>query len=296
MVKSFYCIFVVFAFACCSQVAVENPTDKFQEGKKLSKLESDKMGEISGGAASVNNSGFFWLHNDSGNAAELYLVDESLNILLTCTLPVDNRDWEDMAVGPGPEKGKYYVYIGDIGDNDSKHEKKYIYRFQEPVWDKETRKLAITQFDTITFKLEGKKKDTETILLDPSTNDLFIISKRDDPVWVYQLKYPYSTDSTIVAKKAFALPFTQIVGGDVSPDGKKLLLKNYEHVFYWEMTSAIPFAELMQQKPYEIPYEREPQGETIMWARDQSGFYTVSEKNVGKSSYLYLYKQKNLKR
>ena len=29
----------------------------------------------------------------------------------------DNCDWEDIAVGPGPDPQKTYIYIGDIGGN-----------------------------------------------------------------------------------------------------------------------------------------------------------------------------------
>jgi hypothetical protein len=293
MKRTFFCVAFLCGLIGCSKVAVENPTDQFLKGQKLSKLENNQLEEISGGAASVNNPGLFWLHNDSGNSADLYLVDDSLRVLFTCSIPVENRDWEDMAIGPGPQAGKSYIYLGEIGDNDSKYSQKYIYRFEEPQWDKASKTFAVTDVDTITFQLEDRNKDTETLMIDPASSDLYIISKRDDPNTLYQIRYPYSTDSTVIAKKLFNLPFTQIVSGDFSPDGKGILIKNYEHVYYWENTNGISVPELMKQQPREVPYEKEPQGETIMWARDNSGFYTVSEINVGKNSYLYLYKNKD---
>jgi hypothetical protein len=296
MIQNFFCVVSLCALIGCSKITVENPTDKFHEAKKLVELKSKKLEEISGGAASAVNSGLFWLHNDSGNPPELFLVNDSLKILFTLNLPVENRDWEDMAIGPGPVPGKNYVYLGEIGDNKAKFPIKYIYRFEEPAWDGKSAKSAIEKVDTIAFRLEGENKDTETLLIDPSTKDLYIISKREEPVWVYQLKFPYSTDTTITAKKLFSLPYFQIVSGDFSADGKCILLKNYEHVFYWENEKGVSVPELLSQQPNEVPYELEPQGETIMWARDNSGFYTVSEINVGKNSYLYLYKQKNLKK
>jgi hypothetical protein len=292
-IKKFVFFTMIWALlVSCSGSTLENPTDRFMAGKKLSVVESKKLEEISGGAASANNPGLLWVHNDSGNPAEIYLVNEKLSVLFTCSLPVENRDWEDIAVGPGPEEGKNYIYLGEIGDNSSRYDTKYIYRFEEPKWDQHTPRLALTDLDTISFRLEGKKKDTETLLLDHVTKDLYIISKRDEPVWLYQLKYPYSTDTLIEAKKVFSLPFVQIVGGDMSPGNKGLLLKNYEHVYFWENDRSLPLTELLKEKPLEVPYELEPQGESIMWARDDSGFYTVSEKNVGKTSYLYLYEYK----
>ncbi len=281
------------AIAACSKVVVENPTDKFSEGQPVSKVEHKKLGEISGGAASANNEGYFWVHNDSGNDPELFLVDEKLTIHATCVLPVENRDWEDMAIGPGPEAGKQYIYLGEIGDNISRFATKYVYRFEEPRWDRKSSTISPGKIDTIAFRLEGGTKDTETLLLDPSTKDLYIISKREEPVWVYVLDFPYATSGINTARRLFSIPFTQIVSGDIASDGKNILLKNYEHIYFWDNDKNLSVPELLKQRPFEVPYILEPQGETIMWARDRSGFYTVSEKNTGKTSYLYLYKEKD---
>jgi len=46
-----------------------------------------------------------------------------------------NRDWEDMAIGPGPVDGQQYLYIGDIGDSLAQYDIKYIYRVPEPCVD-----------------------------------------------------------------------------------------------------------------------------------------------------------------
>ena len=42
-----------------------------------------------------------------------------------------NFDWEDITVGPGPEKGESYIYVGDIGGN-TDQVGYAIYRVQEP--------------------------------------------------------------------------------------------------------------------------------------------------------------------
>lgn len=296
MINRIVFAFVLWGLTSCSNVPIENPTEEFSAGQKITKLENSKLKEISGGAASANHPGLFWLHNDSGNPSEIYLVDQDLQIRATCALPVENRDWEDIAIGPGPEVGINYIYLAEIGDNISQYPTKYIYRFREPFWDSTSQELQVPKLDTISFRLEGKNKDTETLLIDPATNDLYVISKRDEPVWLYQLKFPYPTDTITQAKKIHSLPFKQIVAGDVSADGKQVLLKNYEHVYYWNNEKGVSIPQLLKTPPFEVPYEIEPQGETIMWARDQTGFYTLSEKNLGKDSYLYSYKRKNERR
>ncbi len=90
-----------------------------------------------------------------------------------------------------------------------------------------------------------------------------------------------------------SLPFTQIVAGDISDDGKQVLLKSYEFVYYWSNPSGKPLLELLKEKPEDVPYEEEPQGESITWAKDGSGFYTLSEQNITTDTYLYFYERKN---
>lgn len=290
------CAVVFLLCVGCSRSEIENPTDVFAPAQRIIELNNKKLKEISGIAASRRNPGLFWVHNDSGNEPEIYLVDTSLKIHLTCQIgKVENRDWEDIAVGPGPEEGKTYVYVGEIGDNKARHQLKYIYRFEEPLLHEGVKKLTLGTYDTITFRLEDKRKDAETLLIDPNTKFLYVISKREKPVWLYELPFPQSTKDTIVARKVISLPFTQIVAGDVRSDAKEVLLKNYEQVYYWRSDKPMAIPHLLRTPHFEVPYEIEPQGEALSWSHDGAGFYTISEKNVGKNTYLYYYQDQSRK-
>ena len=289
----YWCGLLIILAGCSSRPVLENPSHEFLPGKKLAELTNKKLKEVSGIAASVANPGYIWAHNDSQNGTEVYLVDTKLKIALTCKLAgVENRDWEDIAVGPGPEDGKSYLYVGEIGDNDAKYRFKRVYRFEEPVLADSKKKIDIVAFDTIIFRLP-RKKDAEALLIDPANKNLYIVTKRENPVHLYELVYPYSTRDTLNAKEVMSLPFTQIVAGDISDDGKSVLLKSYEHVYYWNNTAGKTLPELLRQKPEDVPYEEEPQGESITWARDGSGFYTLSEQNITSDTYLYFYERKN---
>ncbi|MEM9831568.1 MAG: hypothetical protein AAF944_13090, partial [Bacteroidota bacterium] len=83
--------------------------------------------------------------------------------------------------------------------------------------------------------------------------------------------------------------FNQPVGGDLSLDGRELLIKSYVQVLYWQRESSeTSLFELMQQEPKILPYVAEPQGEAIGWAADRSGFFTLSEKgSVTPNLYFY---------
>ena len=276
------------AVSCSQKKSDPGDSGVFMPSRRLAELTEKKLGEVSGLAMSAANPGFFWAHNDSGNPAIVYLVDENLKIRMSCRLKgIKNRDWEDITVGPGPDEHKRYVYVADIGDNNSKYRFKHIYRFEEPVLKDENTETTVTLFDTITFKLEDGKKDMETIMVHPATKDIYFVSKRERPVYVYELKYPFSKD-TLMAKKIAQLPLTQIVAGDFSPDGSEVLMKNYDNIYYWDLKGkSLP--EGLKQKPQIVNYTEEPQGEAITFNLDGSGFYTLSEKIGGEKTYLYYY-------
>lgn len=283
------CLLLFFvAVSCFQKKGGPANSDVFMPSRRLAQLTNTKLEEVSGITTSVANPGLFWAHNDSGNPAVVYLVDEDLKVRLSCKLKgVRNRDWEDIAIGRGPDKTKRYVYVADIGDNNAKYSLKHLYRFEEPVLGNQSGEILISDFDTITFRLEDGKKDTETIMVHPETSDVYVVSKREKPVYVYELKYPFSKD-TLTAKKVISLPLTQIVSGDFSPDGDEILLKNYDNIYYWDLDGKA-FAEGLKRAPAIINYTEEPQGEAIAFNLDGSGFYTLSEKVTGEKTYLYFY-------
>jgi hypothetical protein len=268
-----------------------DPATNFEKGQPLSELTDKKLKEASGLAASVGNPNMLWTHNDSGNDPEIFLVDRNLEIKLTVRLAgVENRDWEDITVGPGPDPSKNYVYVGDIGDNDSVYPEKYIYRFPEPTLGSDDQ-ISVSAFDKIVFRLEDGVKDTESLFIDASSKNLYVISKREEPVFVYELKYPQPTGDVLTARKIGSLPFKGIVAADRFSKGD-IIMKNYTHIFYWENKEREDVATLLKRPPLEVPYEAEPQGESIAWAVNGTGFYTLSEKKKKQPSYLYFYSRR----
>src|SRR5438309_1605081 len=66
--------------------------------------------EASGVAASRNNPGVLWTHNDSGHPAQIYALDTQGRLLGTYAVP-GNTDNEDIAIGPGPVPNVDYLYV-----------------------------------------------------------------------------------------------------------------------------------------------------------------------------------------
>ena len=280
----------VLLFFSCSTNTPETATSTFSGPRDIALVDA-KLPEASGLASSVVNRGSMWSVNDSGNPAEVYLIDSMAHVILTCKLPVENRDWEEVLVGPGPINGKTYVYVGEIGDNNAIYDTKYIYRFEEPSVGDATTGEAVKDIilaDTLKIQMPDGRRDTETMLIDPLTKDLYIISKREDSVGVYKVPQPF-TKEVMTARKVAKIPFFKIVAGQFSPDGTEVILKDYDHVYYWKRSKDEPLETLLLRKPELLPYEREAQGESLTWKPDGSGYYTLSETNPGKPAYLKFY-------
>ncbi len=289
MLRAFTLYLVLFCIAAgCRPPKKSN--ELFSYGEETGKV-SHRLEEASGLVASIGNPGFLWCVNDSGNPPEVFLLDDHAEIQMTCKLPdIRNRDWEDIAIGPGPVPGKNYLYVADIGDNLAQYDYKYIYRIEEPLLTGGKEQI-ISNFDTLTIQMPDGKRDTEALLIDPSTHDLFIISKREKQVGLYRAAYPFGND-TLVLEKVETLPFEKIVAGSISPDGSEVLLKDYKKIYYWKRAEGETLPGLLLRKPIELPYKPEVQGEAITWANGGASFYTLSESAEGHRASLMLYKRK----
>jgi hypothetical protein len=211
---------------------------------------------------------------------------------------IQNRDWEDIAIGPGPEEGQQYLYIGDIGDNRAQHDLKYVYRVPEPhvTADQTPREVSLSDIETITFRYPDGERDAETLLLDPTTKDLYVISKRETKVRVYRASYPQSTTAPMTLEHVVTLALNErdtmsawLTGGDISPSGQEILLKSYIGVYYWSRAPGQPVHDALRAAPTLLPYIPEPQGEAVCWKADGGGYYTVSEERDAIPAHLYFY-------
>jgi hypothetical protein len=272
--------------AACSGNKVSN---LFSSATKCGVV-SSKLEEASGLVASAAQEGYFWTHNDSGNGAELFLIDSAANIAATVKLAnVTNRDWEDITLGSGPQTGKMYLYVGDIGDNEARYPYKIIYRVEEPdVISNET----IESIDTLYIQLPDGTRDTEALMIDPISTEMFIVSKREDSVRLYQFNHNWKSGDTLTAELKIKLPYFNTVAADISADGSEVLLKNYDHVYYWKRSGSEPIADLLTRTPLELKYKPEKQGEAIAWSRDGKGYYTLSESSKDERARLLFYKRK----
>ena len=290
MNKRLTIVFLVFLTLNPISTMAQQPL--FGEPVDLGLINSAEINEASGLVASRITPGVLWTHNDSGDNSRIFALNEQGQLLATCKLVnIDTRDCEDIAVGRGPLDSVSYLYVADIGDNDAQHESSFIYRFPEPGIDLALRdhSLKIRGVETIAFQYPDGSRDAETLLSDPVTGDLFIVSKRDKAARVYRLPFPQPTGQVMTAEYVCTLPFTSAVSGDISAAGDEILIKNYLYVYYWPRLLSQTVGQALAQTPSTIPYQVEPQGEAIAWKQDGSGFFTLSEETFNIEARLYYY-------
>ena len=270
----------------------------------LGEIKYDMIDEASGIASSKNNSNIIWIHNDSGDRSRIYAVGiDGSHLGVVNITGVIARDWEDMCIGPGPEKNIDYIYIGDIGDNFSTKEKKRIHRFKEPIINLDSMQvpfsISIKEVETITFSYPDKKFDSETLMIDSSTKDLYLVTKRQNPAQIYRLPFPQSTEQTIdaeyvgnlsIPKKGEYPALDWVSSGEISRDGKQVLIKTYDNIYLIKKKNNLDLFSTLNSTQKELKYIPEPQGEAVCFRWDQLGYYTVSEEYDKIPAHIYYYK------
>ena len=281
--------FIFFFSLIACQSTVVKPV-QFSAEPTQTAIDADQINEASGIVDSRSMPGTLWVEQDGGNPAELALLGYDGHIRGKLAIPnASNRDWEDLTSGPGPRENINYLYIAEIGDNAGQHGQYTIYRLPEPKSLTDVPSLV----ERIRFTYPDGARDAETLLLDPQTRDLFIVSKRETKVRLYRLPYPQSTTSTTTAELLGELPFTFVTGGAFSPDGSEIVLRTYTNVFYWSRKKGQSVADAIQRTAsLDLPYRLEPQGEAICFDRENKGYFTLSEKANGINPTLNYYLRK----
>lgn len=262
-------------------------------------LQDREMDETSGIAASDINEDLYYIHNDSGDTSRFFAIKPDGHLVSTIYFKGDLNeelgvhDCEDIAVGPGPDSGKSYVYMGDIGDNYSVRKYITVYRMEEQASWADDKTIHQVKPVPVHFKYPDGPKDAETLMIDPIEKLIYIVSKRQDSVGVYTSPLNYNPDDTLVLTRRCRLhfsgykPFKWITAGDISKDGTQVLLKNYVNVFYWKRKPGEHIWQTLLRPRRELPYTQEKQGEGIGFTPDGKGYYCVSE---GVYTPIYYYK------
>lgn len=191
------------------------------------------VSEASGLAESRFSPGRFYTHDDSGGEASVYVLAEDGSVRATVPLAgTTNRDWEDIAIGPGPKGDS--VYVGDIGDNAAVHDSIRVHRIPEPSLEGVAEGATLDPItpETVEFTYPDGPRDAEALVVDPAVGDIYVITKREDSARVYRASEPeFGGAGTTELEFVGELDYAGVVAADACPDGETVLTKTYFNVY-----------------------------------------------------------------
>ena len=250
------------------------------------KLESVALTEASGLAVSRGSPGVLWTHNDSDpDGPRLYTFTSAGAPLGIYSLQgATVRDWEDMALGPGPKVGQDYLYVGDIGDNLEQYPSITVYRAPEPPVDpgKSGVVASIGGVEVLTFTYPGgQAHNAETLIVDPQLGDLYVVTKANDGVSkVFLGAAPLTTGPSRELEQVGQLELGiggLSTGGAVSSAGDWVVVRTYFFARMWPRPAGAPLWQAFVGAGCSVPLAVELQGEAIAFAATGLDYFTTSE-------------------
>jgi len=253
-------------------------------------LQSDDLKEASGVAASKCQPDVYWTHNDSGDGPLVYAINRKGEHLGVWKIAdAGNKDWEDIATYLDAEGG-CSIIIADTGNNELKRNDLTIYRISEPRVSNDSRissnkaPLSGPSADSLLFSYPDSPHDAEALLVHPGTGDIFVLTKsRNAPSGVYKIEPKFGGSDQVAMKvaeiKVPAVPNGTVTGGDISPDGKRLVVCDYFAGYELALPEgAGNFNEIWSQKPVRIDLGEREIGEAVAYTQDGSAIIALSEK------------------
>jgi hypothetical protein len=264
--------------ALCTSTLTEPTEIDFVDGE---------VPEESGIVPSPTTPGLLWMHNDSGDSAQLYAVTTAGRVLGALVLPdVVAVDFEDLAAAPCPDALSACLWVADVGDNGASREAVAVYAVQEPAI------ATALSFGTIDaqrvwhfpFALEGGPGDVEGVVVLPDASAVILYEKINDGARILRLDAPFLEDTLGLAEQrgTFDTPgsgqaLRLVTAADLHPTGARLLVRTYAALWEVDLSDGLALHAITQSDFVQIATPTEAQGEAACYDEDGTGVWTVSE-------------------
>jgi hypothetical protein len=259
------------------------------QATELGTVAFEEIDEASGLVDSRANPGVLWVHNDSGDEAYLYALNYDGEHL--GEWEIENaraRDWEDLATGRDPQTGAWMLYIGDIGDNPGNRDSISVYRVPEPIVIADGGEQGGTLVAAhIELNYPDKASfNAETLLLDPATDDLYVVTKDyGGSTGVFRKPAPHHDGERATLEEIAWLDFSSdplggnaTTGGAFSPLGDRFVIRTYATTAYlWIRDGADSVQEALEADPCTVTMPAERQAETIAFSARGDALLSISE-------------------
>jgi hypothetical protein len=239
----------------------------YDPGQVLFRVTDPRITESSGLVAGVASDRLF-THNDSGDGARFFALGPDGRTVATYVLKgVQARDWEDIERGP-----RRTLWLADIGDNRATRDRGVlVHEVPEPIG-------ASATLTPVSYRLryEDGPHDAEALLISTTTGRLVIVTKSLAGGEVYEAPAHLAAGVPNVLRHVGSVPVPEVTGGDVSPDGSRVVLRNYTAAYEWPVPRG-DVAAALRGTPERIPLPLQQQGEGISYRRDSDALLVSSE-------------------
>ncbi len=269
--------------------------DETWKRTRVGTADPSELSEVSGLACSRVTPGYLWAQGDDSYKVRALKPDGTY--VSTIRLGKKYRDWEDICCGMYNDTS--YVFVGIFGDNGRNYKNDYyIYYFKEPEIVEGDIEVDV---DTIHFGYpDGEAHNAETLMYDNVEQMLYIVDKygpTDAMGVIYSLPFRKDYEGMQVltewTKLGSGQYFMNPTGGDITPDGKQIIVKNEAFMLIWNREEGESVADAMARRPKQVKaYKKESQGEAIAWL-DSTTFYTTSDSGVNEPIYMYTKQEPN---
>jgi len=285
-------IVLVLVFLLAAGNEAKGGCPSFQAGLQVGTVANNSLDEISGIAVSRKDSEVIWTHNDDGDAQVFAMNTQGTHLGIYNLSGANNRDWEDIAIGPGPDPNKDYLYVADVGNNSGLTDYTYsIYRVAEPNISSTQSPVEIdlTDVNTLLVKYpDSLRHGCETILVDHLNGDIYLCTRDrwgDDNgiMKVYRYPAPQTPDVPYTMQHVADVQLINgemAVGGDVSPRDSSIIIRTKgaaERVLLWQRVYGTDFWDAFDNPVCVMPSISEPQGEAVCFDPNGCAYYTISE-------------------
>ncbi len=262
---------------------------EFTEPSTAGRFANPQLNGPSGLAASRQYPGVLYAQLDTGGPASVFATTTDGRDLAQYALEdLEQNDWEDIAVGPGPD-GKQYIFVGDIGDNaaggmggGSARAEVQIYRFAEPEVSLSMDSAVVdVSWEVLRFTYPDGARNAETLLVDPQSQDIFILTKDSGDATIYRAAGDVATDTPTVLEEVGTVDVgsAQLAAGDISPSGDRILLRTYDELLIWERRVGTDVATALSADATRLTVADEPRSEGATFAGDGSAWFSAGEED-----------------
>lgn len=214
--------------------------------------------EIVESSGLVSRDGLFTTVNDSGDAGRVFVVDPATGQTVGETAFGEAEDVEAVAPAAGRD-----VLVGDIGDNRRVRDSVRLVRVPAA---RSEQTVAGTTYELV---YADGSHDAETLLVQPRTGRVYVVSKDFFGGVVYAAPKTLSTDRPNVLRPVGdALPIA--TDGAFFPDGRHVIVRDYSRALVYTFPSL--------EQVGEVQLPEQPQGEGI--AVDEQGAVFVSSEGA----------------